>query len=71
LVSAAADMALAFVGEPDERDRAHLAHGIGKTLAEKLAEHLGAEAAAAFTEALIAAVMRPKHELESKGGGSA
>ena len=72
LVSSAADMALAFVGEPDEKVRAHLEQTLGKTLSAKLAEKgLGLDTAAAMTEALIGAVIGHKHELEAKGGGNA
>jgi len=71
LLSSAADMALAFVGEPDEAVRSHLAATLGKDLPSKLAGHLGTEGADAITEALIGAVMGHKHDLEAKGGGRA
>ena len=69
-VKAAADMALAFMGEPDAKVHAHLEQG-RESLTTKLAAELGAETAAAIVDALIKAVLAQKHELEAKGAGNA
>lgn len=70
-IEVASDLALGFVGEPDERVRIHLEQTVGKGLAARIEEHFGAETAVAIAEALIKAVMGHKHELEAKGAGSA
>ena len=70
LRDAAADLALFFAGEPDEKVLAALGQA-RKNLEHDLADTLGAEMAAQIAESFCGAVLGHKHELESEGGGSA
>jgi hypothetical protein len=70
-LNAAADMALAFVGEPDEKVCAHLEATLMKTLPAQLEKHFDAETSALITQAMVKAILGQKHELESRGFGIA
>jgi hypothetical protein len=65
-VTAAADLALYFVGAPDEQMLASL-HQTRANLETDLAETFGAEVATAIAEAFVATVIRRRRELEAAG----
>jgi hypothetical protein len=66
---AAADIALAFVGEPDEKVRAALEQSRTRLQAE-LAPQIGAEAAEQVAGALVTAVVSRKAELDAAREGN-
>jgi 7-keto-8-aminopelargonate synthetase-like enzyme len=65
-VAAAADLALYFVGAPDEQMLAFL-HQTRTNLEAELAETFGADGAALMAQAFVAAVIGHKRELEAGG----
>jgi hypothetical protein len=69
LVAATSDMALAFVGEPDEKVRAHLERR-RDGFERKLAEEIGAGTAREIVPVLFGAVLAEKARLERNWGGA-
>jgi hypothetical protein len=67
--AAAADMALFFVGAPEEKMLASL-HQTRINLEADLAETFGADVAAAIAEAFVATVVRHRREIEAAGGAT-
>ena len=65
-VAAAADLALFFVGAPEEKMLASL-HQTRINLEADLAETFGADVAAAIAEAFVAAVIGHRREIEAAG----
>jgi hypothetical protein len=65
-VAAAADLALLFVGEPEEKMLAALSQ-TRQNLARELSEAFGVEAAASFADAFVAAVAGHRREIEPAG----
>ena len=65
-VAAAADLALFFVGAPDEQMLASLRQ-TRTNLETELSETFGAEVAAAIAEAFVATVIHHRRELEAAG----
>ena len=63
-VAAAADLALFFVGAPDEQMFASL-HQTRTNLETELSETFGADVAAAIAAAFVATVIRHRRELEA------
>jgi 7-keto-8-aminopelargonate synthetase-like enzyme len=68
-VAAAADLALYFVGAPDEQMLASL-HQTRTNLEADLAEAFGAEVAALIAETFCATVIWHRRELEAGGGST-
>lgn len=66
LLRAAADMGLAFAGEPDARVMAHLKPWRAE-LEPKLAAEFGADVAAAIVDQVIKVMLERKHYLERLG----
>ena len=66
-VAAAADLALYFVGAPDEQMLASL-HQTRTNLETELAETFGAEVATAIAEAFVATVIRHRREIGGPPG---
>jgi hypothetical protein len=66
-VAAAADLALFFVGQPEEKMLATLRQTRANLEAE-LSELWGADVAALYAEAFVAAVARHRREIEAAGG---
>jgi 7-keto-8-aminopelargonate synthetase-like enzyme len=64
--AAAADLALYFVGAPDEQMLASL-HQTRTNLEADLAETFGADVAAAIAQAFCAAVIGHRREIEAAG----
>jgi hypothetical protein len=69
-IAAAADMSLAFSGEPDDKVLAHL-HATRDHFEAKLAGEIGADNAATVVDTLIKVVMAQKRKLEAGATGSA
>ena len=69
-VAAVEEMALSFVGEPDDRVAASL-EVCRQNLTQQLAAEIGAENAAAVADAMVKAVMGQKAYLESLQAGQA
>jgi hypothetical protein len=65
-VAAAADLALFFVGAPDEQMLASL-HQTRTNLETELSETFGADVAALIAETFCATVIRRRRELEAAG----
>lgn len=72
-VAAAADLALFFVGAPEDAMLLSLGQ-VRKNLEAKLVDTLGADAAVRFADAFVAAVVGHRREIEAAGttppGGS-
>jgi hypothetical protein len=65
-VAAAADLALFFVGTPDEA-MMHSLYDVRSNLQEQLAQTFGPDVAAAIAGAFVATVARRRREIEAAG----
>jgi hypothetical protein len=68
-VAAAADLALFFVGTPDEAMMESL-RDVRSNLETQLSEKLGADVAALFAQAFVVAVVGHRGKIEAAGGTS-